>query len=332
MSNTPSNAPAKVPEKVLGRVLVLADHDHQSLSPFTPRMVSAAQSFDLPVDLLVAGNDCSPVANQAASFDGIEQVLLTDREELITAGAEDLCALLVPLLQDTYDVLLTPANGLGRDLVPRLAAQLDVSPLSDVTRIIEPDLFERPIHAGAALVQIRLSEAKKLMTLRAGNFPPMKLRDDKQAPAKLVSLDDKALASRKSKLIGEEFFWEQPSLETASVVIGVGGGAQDKENFALIENLMAQFDASLGGTRLALELGMVPNNELIGQTGRTIAPKLYIALGISGAVQHLAGIRDAQVIIAINKDPDAPIFKVADYGLVGDLREVLPELQKALVL
>jgi len=324
MPNTPS--------KVLARVLVLADHNHRSLSPLTPRVVSAAQSFDLPVDLLVAGRDCAPVANEAARLDGIEQVLLADHKELITSGAEDLCALLIPLLQNTYDVLLASANGLGRELVPRLAAQLDVSPLTDVTRIIEPDLFERPIHAGAALVQIKLSEAKKLMTLRAGKFPEMKLRDDKQAPAKLVRVNDNTLASRKSKLIGEEFFWEQPSLETACVVIGVGRGAQDTENFALIESLMAQFNASIGGTRVAVELGIVPNNEQIGQTGKTIAPRLYIALGISGAVQHLAGIRDAQTIVAINKDPEAPIFKVADYGLVGDLQKQLPELLHALDL
>ena len=232
-------------------------------------------------------------------------------------------------MQDRYDVLLAPATPKGRELIPRLAAILDISPLSDVTSIIQPDLFERPIHAGAALMQVRLREAKKLMTVRAGRFAPTPSRDEGEARAQLIALD-LIRPSRGSTLIGEEFSGISPRWKPAPIVIGVGRGVASKKLFATVDEVAQQISAVIGGTRTAVETGIVPNNVQIGQTGKTIAPRLYIALGISGAVQHLAGIKDAQLIVAINKDPNAPIFGVANYGIVGELEIVLPELQKAL--
>ena len=312
------------------RVLVLVPHDNQSADPICARLISAAQAFKRPVDLLVTGSDTSSVAKECTQFDGVEHVLVAQHESLSVARPEMLTTLLAPLMQQQYESFLAPANSLGHELVPRLAALLNVSPLSDVTRIMAPDLFERPIHAGAALVEIRIESGKKLMSLRAAKFPPMPLRAPEKVPAQIIPIEQTGNEPRAAFVIGQEFFRDQPALETAPIVLGLGRGAASKELFSHIEELAEQLGAVIGGTRTAVEMGLLPNNVQIGQTGKTIAPRLYIALGISGAAQHLAGIRDAQTIVAVNKDPDAPIFRIADFGLVGDLIDILPELHRAL--
>ena len=316
------------------RVLVLAEHRHQELSPTTARLITAAQTFDLPVDLLVAGSNCRIVAEQAIYYFGVSRIYLADQPELLSRQAEVLSACLLPLLQDSHDILLVASNSAGRELVPRLAACLNVSPLSDVVQIKAFDRFIRPIHAGAALIEVKLSARKKLMTVRPSGFEHTGLHADQQALAKIQSCPAFSPTPH-PRQIGEEFFWDQPALEDANIVIGLGRGVLGRgviaeENFALVDRLAEHLGAVIGGSRPAIDAGLVPGNELIGQSGKTIAPNLYIALGISGAVQHLAGIRDAKTIIAVNKDPDAPIFKIADYGLIGDLRDILPELEKAL--
>ena len=314
--------------KDAARVLVLVPHDNQAVDPICARLITAAQAFRLPVDLLIAGSDINSLARESARFGGIERILVAEHETLVTASPEILAALLTPLMQQQYEVFLAPANSHGRELVPRLAALLDVSPLTDVTRIIAPDLFERPVHAGAALVEIRMESGPKLMSLRAANFPPVPLQEAGETPAQIIPLEPTSQIPRAAFVTGQEFFGDQPPLETAPVVLGIGGGAASKDLFPHMERLAEQLGAVIGGTRTAVEMGLVPNNLQIGQTGKSIAPRLYITLGISGAAQHLAGIRDAQTIVAINKDPDAPIFKVANYGLVGDLRDVLPQFME----
>jgi len=311
------------------RVLVLAEHNQQELSPATARLITAAQSFGLPVDLLVAGSECKEVGEQARFYEGVSHILLINEEQLHARLAEDMTACLLPLMRASHDILLVASNAAGRELVPRLAALLDVSPLSDAVQIVDAEQFVRPLHAGAVLTKVKLLTSKKLMTVRPSSFPPTSLRGNDTSLAELVICDPVPLPSLSTQ-IGQEFLGNQQELEDAAIIIGIGRGAQDEESLALIEKLAAHLEAMIGGSRVAVELGMLANNEQIGQTGKTIAPKLYIALGISGAVQHLAGIRDAQVIIAINKDPDAPIFTVADYGLVGDLRNLLPDLLAAL--
>lgn len=307
-------------------VLILAEHDNKSLAPATAKVLAAAEKFGGDVDILVAGQDCGGVAEAAAKLAGVGKVLLADAPHLNQRLAEDMASLIVPLMQG-YDVLLAPATTMGKNVAPRVAALLDVAQISDLVEVKSPDTFVRPIYAGNALETVQAGDKKIVATVRTTAFPSA----DEGGSAAIETIEAPAslgLASFESSDISAS---ERPELTAARIVVSGGRGMQSGENFKiLIEPLADRLGAAVGASRAAVDAGYMPNDHQVGQTGKVVAPELYIAIGISGAIQHLAGMKDSKVIVAINKDPEAPIFQVADYGLVGDLFTVLPELDAEL--
>jgi electron transfer flavoprotein alpha subunit len=307
-------------------VLLLAEHDNKTLAPSTAKALTAAREFGGDVDILVAGEGCKPVAEEAAKLEGVRKVLLADAPNLGHHLAEETAATIVPLMEN-YNVLLAPASTTGKNVLPRVAALLDVGQISDIIEVKSPDTFVRPIYAGNALETVQTSDKTIVGTVRTTAFAATgeggSAEIETVTPADAVGLSSFAGAD-----ITES---ERPELTSARVIISGGRGMASGENFEkLIEPVADRLGAAIGASRAAVDSGYMPNDYQVGQTGKVVAPELYIAVGISGAIQHLAGMKDSKVIVAINKDPEAPIFQVADYGLVGDLFTVLPELNAEL--
>jgi electron transfer flavoprotein alpha subunit len=302
-------------------VLVLAEHDLGHLSPATARIVAAATMLG-PVDLLVAGQDVSAVAAEAAQIAGVQRVLVAEGESLF--AAEALAALLADLAEP-YTHILAASAATGRDAIPRLAAKLDLMPVTDVIAIHGPTKFDRPIYAGNAIETVSSGQPKHLLTVRASAFRPAASGNDAsiEPVTTTVVAVTKFLAAHRTE-------GDLPDLGTAQIVVAGGVSFGSAENFALVEQLAKTLGAAVGATRAAVDAGYAPNDWQVGQTGKIIAPDLYIGIGISGALQHLAGIQGAKTIVAINKDPEAPLMKLADYALVGDLFEVVPKLIEGL--
>jgi electron transfer flavoprotein alpha subunit len=307
-------------------VLVVAEHDNKALSPAVAKAMSAATAIGQTVHVLVAGADAKPVAEAAAKLEGVGKVLLADAPQLAHQLAEEMSALVVGLMPN-YDAAIAASTASGKNFMPRVAALLDVMQISDVTKVIAPDTFERPIYAGNAIQTVQSSDKKKIMTVRTTAFPAV----GNTGSAAIETIPVPAPAGLSSFEKAEIQKSDRPELTAAKIVISGGRGLQSNDNFKkYIEPVADKLGAAVGASRAAVDAGYMPNDYQVGQTGKVVAPELYIAVGISGAIQHLAGMKDSKVIVAINKDGEAPIFQVADYGLVADLFQVLPELKDEL--
>jgi electron transfer flavoprotein alpha subunit len=304
------------------KILLLAKHDNAGLKDATHKALTAARELGGEVDVLVAGKGCGAVAEEAAKLEGVAKVLLAEHDSLEHRLAEPTAALIVSLA-GPYDVLMAPATTTGKNVMPRVAALLDVMQISDITKVIAADTFERLIYAGNAVQTVRSKEAKKVITVRTAAFQAT--GGGGNAPIENASpAADPALSSFVSEELSKS---ERPELTSAKIIISGGRAMQSRENFTkYIEPVADKLGAAVGASRAAVDAGYAPNDWQVGQTGKVVAPELYIAVGISGAIQHLAGMKDSKVIVAINKDEEAPIFQVADYGLVADLYQALPEL------
>jgi len=307
--------------------LLLAKHDNHALNDATSKALTAAKALGAPVHVLVAGTGCRGVAEAAAKLDGVEKVLVADDPAYEHRLAEPLAALIVSLAQP-YDHLVAPGTTTGKNVMPRVAALLDVMQVSDIIKVVGPDTFERPIYAGNAIQTVQAIDPKKVITVRTAAFQPVG-EGTQAAPIEEVPAGPNPNVSIFS---GEELSKsDRPELASAKVVISGGRALGSTENFkTYIEPVADRLGAAIGASRAAVDAGYAPNDWQVGQTGKVVAPDLYIAVGISGAIQHLAGMKDSKVIVAINKDEEAPIFQVADYGLVEDLFQILPELEKEL--
>lgn len=306
--------------------LLLAEHDNKSLKDSTNKALTAAKALGGDVHILVAGKDAKAAADAAAKLDGVKKVLLADGPSYEHALAEPLAALIVSLA-GSYDAIVAPATSNGKNVMPRVAALLDVMQVSEVSKVIGPDTFERPVYAGNAIQTVKSKDAKKVLTIRTSTFPAT--GEGGSAPVENVTaVPDPGISS----FVGEELSKsDRPELTSARIIISGGRAMQNRENFGkYIEPVADLLGAGMGASRAAVDAGYAPNDWQVGQTGKVVAPELYIAVGISGAIQHLAGMKDSKVIVAINKDEEAPIFQVADYGLVADLYQALPELQAEL--
>jgi electron transfer flavoprotein alpha subunit len=302
--------------------LLLAEHDNKVLREQTAKAVTAAKALGSDVHVLVAGAGCRGVAEAAARIEGVAKVLLAEHASYEHMLAEPVAALIVSLA-GAYDALVAPATTLGKNIMPRVAALLDVMQVSDITKVVAPDTFERPIYAGNAIQTVRSRDPKKVITVRTTAFQAA----GAGGPAPIEEVPPPADPGL-SAFVGEELSkTDRPELTAAKIVISGGRAMQSRENFAkYIEPVADKLGAAVGASRAAVDAGYAPNDWQVGQTGKVVAPELYIAVGISGAIQHLAGMKDSKVIVAINKDEEAPIFQVADYGLVADLYQALPEL------
>jgi electron transfer flavoprotein alpha subunit len=305
--------------------LLIAEHNNATLADATVKAVSAAAQMDGDLHILVAGEGCAAVADQAAKLDGVGKVLLADDGQYAKQLAEPMAALVVSLA-DSYATIASPASTNGKNFMPRIAALLDCSQVSDIIAVHDANTFERPIYAGNAIQTVRVNEAKKAITIRATAFPAAG-EGGSAAIETVANADNPGL----SEFIGEELTKsDRPELTSAKIVISGGRGMQSGDNFPMLEKVADKLGAAMGASRAAVDAGFVPNDYQVGQTGKVVAPELYIAVGISGAIQHLAGMKDSKVIFAINKDEEAPIFQVADYGLVADLFAAVPELEEEL--
>ena len=302
--------------------LLIAEHDNKALKDATAKALTAAKALGQDVHVLVAGKDCRTVADAAAKLDGVKKVLLADGASYEHMLAEPMAAL-IQSLAGNYDAIVSPATTTGKNIMPRVAALLDVMQISDIVKVIAPDTFERLIYAGNAVQTVRSKDKIKVITVRTSTFQATGAGGS--APVEPVApAADPGLSS----FVGEELSKsERPELTSAKIIISGGRAMQSRENFTkYIEPVADKLGAAVGASRAAVDAGYAPNDWQVGQTGKVVAPELYIAVGISGAIQHLAGMKDSKVIVAINKDEDAPIFQVADYGLVADLYQALPEL------
>ena len=307
-------------------VLVLAEHDNAELKAPTLNTVSAALALDADVHVLVAGAGCGAVADAAAKVAGVTKVLCADDARYANQLAEALAPLIAGLAAG-YAAVLAPADTFGKNILPRAAALLDVAQISDITAVVSEDTFIRPIYAGNAMATVQSADAIKIITVRTTGFPAAATEGGSAGVEAVASADDPGLSS----FVGQELSRsERPELTSAKIIISGGRGMQNGENFALLEKVADLLGAAVGASRAAVDSGFVPNDYQVGQTGKIVAPDLYIAVGISGAIQHLAGMKDSKVIVAINKDEEAPIFQVADYGIVGDLFKIVPELEAEL--
>jgi electron transfer flavoprotein alpha subunit len=306
--------------------LLIAEHEDKSLNGATHKAVTAAKALGGDIHVLVAGQNCKPAADAAAKIDGVKKVLVADDAKYAHRLAEPMAALIVALAKD-YDAIVAPATTAGKNYVPRAAALLDVMQVSEITKVVAPDTFERPIYAGNAIQTVQSTDQKKVITVRTAAFQAAG-----ESGSALVEAAPAADAPAGSSFAGEELSKsDRPELTGARIIISGGRGLGSKENFAkYVEPIADKLGAAMGASRAAVDAGYAPNDWQVGQTGKVVAPELYIAVGISGAIQHLAGMKDSKVIVAINKDEEAPIFQVADYGLVADLFEALPELDKEL--
>jgi len=306
--------------------LVLIEHDNETLASSNLSVIKAASLLASPVVAFVCGHQCQTVADQAATVSGVDSVVLIDDDKLSHFLAETVTEAVIAVATD-FKHILAPASTFGKNCLPRIAAKLDVAQISDVTAIIEPDTFERPIYAGNAIETVQSLDDKILLTIRPSAFTPV----EEVQEAAPIERHEVSITPVNSQFISHQLSAsERPELSGADIVVSGGRGLQNKENFHLIEQLADALGAAVGASRAAVDAGYISNDYQVGQTGKIIAPKLYIAIGISGAVQHLAGIKDAKVIVAINKDEEAPIFQVADYGLVGDLFKIIPEMVEKL--
>ncbi|WP_441004317.1 electron transfer flavoprotein subunit alpha/FixB family protein [Pseudocolwellia agarivorans] len=306
-------------------ILVFAEHDNKSLKADTLKTVAAAQAIGGDIHILVAGSNCSDVVNEAAKVNGVSKVLVADNAAYEHQLAENISLLVTELAAD-YDHILATALTTGKNFMPRVAALLDVAQISDIIGVESADTFVRPIYAGNAIATVQSLDSKKVITVRSTGFDAVAT----DGSAEVVTLDSVQDAGTSAHLNDEVSESERPDLGAAGIVISGGRGMQNGENFTLLEGIADKLGAAIGASRAAVDAGFVPNDMQVGQTGKIVAPDLYIAVGISGAIQHLAGMKDSKVIVAINKDPDAPIFQVADYGLVADLFDALPELESKL--
>ncbi|MEI8665585.1 FAD-binding protein [Pseudoalteromonas sp. B28] len=307
------------------KTLVIAEHDNGALKPETSKTINAAVKMGFPIDVLIAGNNLSAMSSQVASIDGIANVLVADNSVYEHQLAESMSDLVLSI-SDNYSHIVASATTTGKNFMPRVAALLDVAQISEIIAVVDADTFKRPIYAGNAIATVKSLDSKKVITVRASSFD---LQGEQSAVA-ITSIDTVSDSQLSSFVSVEQTESERPELTAASVVISGGRGMQNGENFALLNGIADKLGAAIGASRAAVDAGFVHNDMQVGQTGKIVAPNLYIAVGISGAIQHLAGMKDSKVIVAINKDPDAPIFQVADYGLVADLFEVLPQLESAL--
>ena len=308
------------------KTLIVAEHDNQSLKAATLNAVAAAQQLGGDIDVLVVGSGCQAAADAVASVPGVASVLLADNAAYENQLAENV-SLAVADVAAGYDAILAPATANGKNVMPRVAAFLDVAQISDITAVIDADTFERPIYAGNVIATVKSSDAKKVITVRTTAFDAVPAEGGSASVQAVEGAHDAGVSS----FVGEEVaVSDRPELTSASVVISGGRGMQNGDNFSMLEGIADKLNAAIGASRAAVDAGFVPNDYQVGQTGKIVAPDLYIAVGISGAIQHLAGMKDSKVIVAINKDEDAPIFQVADYGLVADLFAALPELEAAL--
>ncbi len=307
-------------------ILVVAEHDNSALRPVTFNVFAAALEIGGDIDVLVAGAGCARVADEAAAIDGVHKVLLADAPSYEHQLAENMGAL-VAELGGGYDHILGAHTTTGKNFLPRAAALLDTQMVSDIIGVDASDTFRRPIYAGNAIATVKSSDAKRVISVRGTGFDPAPSGGGNGAVEAVGAAHDEG----KSSFVGEEIAAsERPELTAATVIISGGRGMQSGDNFSLLEGIADKLGAAIGASRAAVDAGFAPNDMQVGQTGKIVAPDLYIAVGISGAIQHLAGMKDSKVIVAINKDEDAPIFQVADYGLVADLFNALPELEAAL--
>jgi len=308
------------------RILVVAEHDNAALKPAVLNTITAAQKIGGDIDVLVAGHNCAGAAKSAAQIPGAKKVLVADAAQYAHPLAENLAALIVSVAKG-YTHVLAPATSFGKNVMPRVAALLDVAQVSDIVKVESPDTFMRPIYAGNALATVQSGDALKVITVRSTGFDAAAATGGSAAVENLAAVADTGLA----RLVGQELTKSaRPELTAARVIVSGGRGMGSGENFRILESLADKLGAAVGASRAAVDSGFVPNDYQVGQTGKIVAPELYIAVGISGAIQHLAGMKDSKVIVAINKDAEAPIFQVDDYGLVADLFQAVPELTSKL--
>jgi electron transfer flavoprotein alpha subunit len=308
-------------------ILVIAEHDNASVKPATLNTIAAAQKIGGDIHVLIAGSNAQAAADAAAKIVGVAKVLLADAPQLADGLAENIDGTVV-LIAKNYSHILAPATPYGKNITPRIAAHLDVAQISDITAVDSPDTFERPIYAGNAIATVQSSDAIKVITVRTTGFDPVTAEGGSAPVEKIEASADTGI----SKFVSRELTkLDRPELTSAKIIVSGGRGLGSGENYTkVLEPLADKLGAALGASRAAVDAGFVPNDYQVGQTGKIVAPNLYVAVGISGAIQHLAGMKDSKVIVAINKDAEAPIFGVADYGLVGDLFTVVPDLVKEL--
>ncbi|EGQ8165256.1 electron transfer flavoprotein subunit alpha [Vibrio parahaemolyticus] len=305
--------------------LIIAEHDNNQLHADTLKVVNAASQASQDNTLLVIGYQCEEVAQQASRVDGIAKVICIDNESLVHQFAENIAPIVVGLT-DSFDGIWANSSSKGKDLAPRIAAKCGVGQISDIVQVVDDKTFIRPIYAGNAFAKVTSNDSLRVVTVRASAFDPVACNSQVDIEHQQTSTQSPVV-----ELVAiDKTVSERPELTAAEIVISGGRGVGSKENFELIEKVADKLGAAIGASRAAVDAGFVANDLQVGQTGKIVAPKLYIAVGISGAIQHLAGMKESKVIVAINKDPDSPIFEVADYGLVGDLFEILPQLAEQL--
>ncbi|MFM0007836.1 FAD-binding protein [Paraburkholderia dipogonis] len=303
--------------------LVIAEHDNASIKAATLNTIAAAQKIGGDIHVLVAGHNAQAAADAAAKIAGVSKVLLADAPQLEAGLAENIEATVVNIAKD-YTHILAPATAYGKNITPRIAAKLDVAQISDITAVDSPDTFERPIYAGNAIATVQSQDPIKVITVRTTGFDPVAAEGGSASVEKIEAAADSGISSFVSREVTK---LDRPELTSAKIIVSGGRGLGNGENYTkVLEPLADKLNAALGASRAAVDAGFVPNDYQVGQTGKIVAPQLYIAVGISGAIQHLAGMKDSKVIVAINKDEEAPIFSVADYGLVSDLFDTVPEL------
>jgi len=308
------------------KILVIAEHDNSILKGSTNSTIAAAKEISPDISVLVAGHLCSSVSSEVASLDGVSSVMLADSPTYENFLAEDLANLIVSVSND-FEYILAPATTFGKNFLPRVSAMLDSQQISEITEVVSSDTFKRPIYAGSCIATVKTLESKKIISVRSTAFDGV-LAGESEAPVTDVSSVD---SLNVSLFVKEDLaVSDRPELTAADIVVSGGRGMQSGDNFHLLDSIADKLGAAVGASRAAVDAGFVPNDYQVGQTGKIVAPDLYIAVGISGAIQHLAGMKDSKVIVAINKDEDAPIFQVADYGLVADLFDALPELDSKL--
>jgi electron transfer flavoprotein alpha subunit len=308
-------------------ILVIAEHDNASVKGATLNTIAAAQKLDGDIHVLVAGSGAQGAADAAAKIAGVTKVLLADAPQLAEGLAENVEATVLNIAKD-YSHIVAPATAYGKNVAPRVAAKLDVAQISEITAVVSSDTFERPIYAGNAIATVQSTDATKVITVRATGFDAVAAEGGSAPIEKIDAAADRGISQFVSREVTK---LDRPELTSANIIVSGGRGLGSGDNYTkVLEPLADKLGAALGASRAAVDAGYVPNDYQVGQTGKIVAPQLYVAVGISGAIQHLAGMKDSKVIVAINKDPEAPIFSVADYGLVGDLFTLVPELVNAL--
>ena len=308
------------------KILVISEHDNSVLSSSTLNALSAAKLINSEIDVLVAGHSCKQVAEQASRIPIVQKIIHVDSPEYKNFIAENISKLIIDL-SENYSHIVAPSSTMGKNYMPRVAAILDVMQISDIIKVIDDSTFQRPIYAGNALSTVKSSDKTKIITVRTTAF---EATDDSGGNAEIIHHDYQSNINKTKYIKSELSGSERPELTSAGIVVSGGRGMQDGSNFTMLEGIADKLGAAVGASRAAVDAGFVPNDYQVGQTGKVVAPDLYIAVGISGAIQHLAGMKDSKIIVAINKDEDAPIFQVADYGLVADLFDAVPEINSKL--